>query len=83
MIDVLTLLQEENRHLRQFREQTAEMVAVCDRMAQSKSRAELLHHRRDYRRLADKQDETNYRHKIRIRGISKRLNIEQHEPGKE
>lgn len=75
MITILSLLQEESRHLQQFREQTAEMVAVCDQMSQARTPAELLHHQRAYRRLADKQDATNYRHEMRVRGISKRLNI--------
>ena len=75
MMTVLTLLQEESRHLRQFREQTAQMVAVCDQMSQARTPAELLHHQRAYRRLADRQDETNFRHGLRVRGISKRLNM--------
>ncbi len=75
MITVLTLLQEESRHLRQFREQTAQMVAVCDQMSQARTPAELLHQQRAYRRLANGQDETNYRHELRVRGISKRLNM--------
>lgn len=73
MINVLTLLKEDSRHLRQFREQTALMVAVCNQMAQSKSRAELLHHERAYRRLADEQDCMDYRHEMRLNGIKKRL----------
>ena len=75
MITLLSLLQEDSRHLRQFREQTAQMVAVCEQMKQARTPAELLHHQRAYRRLADKQDATNYRHELRVRGISKRLNM--------
>lgn len=75
MITILTLLQEDSRHLQQFREQTAQMVAVCNQMSQARTPAELLHLKRAYRRLADKQDATNYRHDLRVRGISKRLNM--------
>ena len=75
MMTLLTLLQEDGRYLRQFREQTAEMVAVCNQMSQARTPDELLHHQRAYRRLADKQDETNYRHELRVRGVSKRLNM--------
>ena len=75
MITLLTLLQEDSRHLQQIREQTAQMVAVCNKMSQARNPAELLHHQRAYRRLAEKQDETNYRHNLRVRGISKRLNM--------
>ena len=75
MITLLTLLQEDSRHLQQIREQTAQMVAVCNQMSQARTPAELLHHQRAYRRLAEKQDETNYRHNLRVRGISKRLNM--------
>ena len=75
MITLLTLLQEDSRHLQQIREQTAQMVAVCNKMSQARTPAELLHHQRAYRRLAEKQDETNYRHILRVRGISKRLNM--------
>lgn len=75
MITILTLLQEDSRHLQQIREQTAQMVAVCNQMSQARTPAELLHHQRAYRRLAEKQDETNYRHNLRVRGISKRLNM--------
>lgn len=75
MITILSLLHENSRHLRQFREQTAEMVTVCDQMSQARTPAELLHHQRAYRRLADMQDATNYRHELRVRGISKRLNM--------
>ena len=75
MITILTLLQEDSRHLQQIREQTAQMVAVCNKMSQARTPGELLHHQRAYRRLAEKQDETNYRHNLRVRGISKRLNM--------
>lgn len=75
MITILSLLQENSRHLRQFREQTAEMVTVCNQMSQARTPAELLHHQRAYRRLADMQDATNYRYELRVRGISKRLNM--------
>lgn len=75
MITLLTLLQEDSRHLQQIREQTAQMVAVCNQMSQARTPDELLHHQRAYRRLAEKQDETNYRHNLRVRGISKRLNM--------
>lgn len=76
MMTVLILLKEDSRHLQQFREQTAIMVAACDRMEQSASRAELLHHKRSYRRLAEEQDEMNSRHALRVRGISKRINLQ-------
>ena len=75
MITILTLLQEDSRHLQQIREQTAQMVAVCNQMSQARTPEELLHLKRAYRRLAEKQDETNYRHNLRVRGISKRLNM--------
>ena len=76
MNGVLAMLKEDSRHLQQFREQTARMVAACDWMEQSASRAELLHHKRAYRRLAEEQDETNSRHALRVRGISKRINLQ-------
>ena len=46
MVTLLTLLQEDSRHLRQFREHTAQMVAVCNQMSQARTPAELLHHQR-------------------------------------
>ena len=76
MITVLTLLQQESSRLQEFRKETAQMLAVCDRMLQSSSHAELRHHSRAYRRLADAQDEREYLHELRVRGISKRLKLQ-------